>query len=235
MDAEEVKSYYDKYTTRQVHVGVNDRHRSILEKSVYNGMLATDRVLEIGCGVGTYTSLLMEYVTEGEVLAVDLSPKSVAIAQQNLGQYKNLSIKACDIISEEIKGSFDTIVLPDVIEHIPLELHHSLFGKLSQLLEDQGNLFVHIPDPYYLQWCHEHKPEILQIIDQPIYTDELIANAYPHNLYLHRLETYDIWVEQGEYQFIVLKKNVKKDYKKIDRKVSFNDKVKFKLKKILGQ
>jgi len=94
---------------------------------------------------------------------------------------------------------YDVVVLPDVIEHIPVEMHDALFGRIAAWVKPEGFVLVHYPNPHHLEWFHEHRPERLQIVDQPIHADRLTANAYRHGLYLDYFERYAIWIREGEY------------------------------------
>jgi hypothetical protein len=64
---------------------------------------------------------------------------------------------------------------------------------------------LHYPNPHHLEWCHVNNPENLQIIDQPIHADVLLANAYRHGLYLDYYERYSIWIREGDYVVAVLR------------------------------
>jgi trans-aconitate 2-methyltransferase len=203
MDA---KAYYDEFVGRQTAVGVNARHHSILARLLRAGMRPGDTVLEIGCGVGTLTELLADTLDgTGSLLAVDLSPASVEEAGYRLGERPNVRLLAADIVHLDLEGEFDVVVLPDVIEHIPLGRHDALFARVAGLVKPGGFVLAHYPNPHYLRWCQEHRPEVLQVIDQPIEADELLAHACPHGLYLESLETYSIWVRECDYVAAVLR------------------------------
>jgi trans-aconitate 2-methyltransferase len=205
-DSSEIRQFYDDYVDYQSAVGINERHRAIVSWAERSGLREGQRVLEIGCGIGTLTQLLAEKVgPRGAVTAVDLSPKSIEIAKQRLSSFANLELLAADIIETELPGRFDVVVLPDVIEHIPLEHHPVLFARVAGWLEANGFALMNYPNPHYLQWCHEHTPEVLQVIDQPIHADLLTANAYPHGLYLDFLQTYSIWIHEGDYVVAVMR------------------------------
>lgn len=226
-------AYYDEYSERQARVGVNQRHLSILAKMRENGLKSNHRVLEIGCGIGTFSGLLGKTLNSGTALCLDLSPKSVEIAVETYASFNNLNFVAANALDYDFGSEpFDQIVLPDVIEHIPLDQHAALFTKLEKVLKPNGSIQIHIPNPAYLAWCHNHRPDLLQIIDLPIYTEELLKNIRPSGLHIHKLETYGIWVVDGDYQFIVLKKDNFQNFTNLlEDKVSFLDKVKYKLKR----
>jgi trans-aconitate 2-methyltransferase len=97
-------------------------------------------------------------------------------------------------------------VLPDVIEHIPLELHPAFFKNIFSMLKPDGFVFIHIPHPNNLEWMVNNKVEGLQIIDQPIFTPELGATVYPIGFYIHYLKSYSIYAVDHDYQVIILKK-----------------------------
>ena len=113
---------------------------------------------------------------------------------------------AGDVLEMDVDGAFDVIVLPDVIEHIPLALHPKLFQRLAEWLAPDGFVLAHYPNPWYLEWCHEHRPELLQLVDQPIHADTLTRNAYAHGLYLDSLQTYSLWIEEGDYVVAVFRR-----------------------------
>lgn len=199
MCAMDSRAFYDDYVGRQVAVGVNQRHHAIMAWLRRFGLRPGHRVLEVGAGVGTLTQLLVAEVTEGRVTAVDLSPKSIDAARERLGGEARLTLEAGDVLEMPLEGPFDVIVLPDVLEHIPLEHHGRLFQRLAGWLEPDGFVLAHYPNPWFLAWCHEHRPDLLQLVDQPIHAHAVSAAASAAGLYLAHLETYSIWVLEGDY------------------------------------
>jgi 2-polyprenyl-3-methyl-5-hydroxy-6-metoxy-1,4-benzoquinol methylase len=200
------RDFYDGYVARQLRVGINARHRAIARGLRRFGWRPDDRVLEIGSGVGTLTALLAQGQGDrGELVGVDLSPKSIEAARQRLAAHQHVRLIAGDILKIELGGPFDVIVLPDVIEHIPLEHHAGLFQRVAGWLAPTGFVLLNYPEPHYLSWCREHRPDLLQAIDQPIHADVLLSNCRPAELYLAHLETYSLWVEEGDYVMAVLR------------------------------
>jgi trans-aconitate 2-methyltransferase len=201
----DVSDFYDEFVDRQTRVGINWRHKAIVAWLRRFGMRPDDDVLELGCGVGTVTQLLSEELPQGSVFGVDLSPRSIATAQERLGSRRNVRLMAADAVAGDIDGQYDVVVLPDVIEHIPLEQHDVLFGRIASWLKPGGFVLLHYPNPHHLEWCHANHPERLQIIDQPIHADVLLANAYRHGLYLSYYERYSIWLREGDYIVAILR------------------------------
>ncbi|HXC79983.1 MAG TPA: class I SAM-dependent methyltransferase [Candidatus Acidoferrum sp.] len=189
-----------------VAVGINDRHHAIVGWLRHFGLRPGHTVLEIGCGVGTVTRLLADAVgPSGSIMATDLSPKSIEAAKDRLSGFRNIQYAAGDVLEIAIDGVFDVIALPDVIEHIPIASHPQLFKRIAKWLAPRGFVLLNYPNPLYLQWLHEHKPEILQVIDQPVHADGLLASCYAAGLYLDFLQTYSIWTREGDYIVAVMK------------------------------
>lgn len=202
------RDFYDDFVDRQVATGVNARHRSILRWLRRFGLAEGDRVLEIGCGVGTVTELVADALGPGgHLLGVDLSPRSIAAARERLDGREGVELRAGDVLEMDLDGPFDVVVLPDVIEHIPLDLHPRLFRRVAEWVDAEGFVLLHYPNPRYLTWCRQHRPELLQVIDQPVHADGLTAAAYGAGLHLVYLETYAIWVEEGDYEVAVLRRD----------------------------
>jgi cyclopropane fatty-acyl-phospholipid synthase-like methyltransferase len=204
-DRADVTAFYDEYVDRQTTIGVNRRHEAIVAWLKRFGLRPDSNVLEIGCGVGTLTQLLADALPRGSVQGLDLSPKSIAAAGERLAAFDNVRLAAADVLDADIDGEYDVVVLPDVIEHVPLEMHDALFGRVASWVKKDGFVLLHYPNPHHLEWYHAHAPEKLQIVDQPIHADALLSNVYRHGLYLDYFERYSIWFREGDYVVAVLR------------------------------
>lgn len=214
----EIAEFYNVFSRRQVAAGINNRHLSILQHLREAGFERNHRILEIGCGIGTVSELIMRYLSKvGFLHSVDISGTSIDLAKTRLKKYSNVLIEIRDLTKEVIDDKFDVVVLPDVIEHIPINMHKSLFENIGKVLKPEGFVFIHIPHPNNLEWMVNNEHEDLQIIDQPIYTDELCKTVYPLGFYVHFLKSYSIYSIENDYQIIILKpKPLSKDLTKLD-------------------
>ena len=92
------------------------------------------RVIEIGCGIGNFTRLLLD---REAVLAVDAEPGCIERLQQRFPDRPNLRAVACDVMAPEFDGlkSFraDSCVCLNVLEHIEddLEALRRMAGVLA--------------------------------------------------------------------------------------------------------
>ncbi len=231
------KAFYDDWVDRQTAVGVNERHRAILAWLLRFGLRPEHRVLEIGCGVGTVTTLLADALDAGgSVVGVDLSPRSVDAARERLAGRGNVRLEAADVLAMDLAERFDVVVLPDVIEHIPLEHHDRLFARIAAWTKPEGFVLLHYPNPWYLDWCRAHRPGILQLVDQAIHPHHVAARAHEHHLHVAHLETYSIWVEEGDY-VVALLRPVRPDAEFHDVATpdpSLFDRIRGRLRRLLG-
>ncbi|SFO76458.1 Methyltransferase domain-containing protein [Algoriphagus ornithinivorans] len=203
---DKVVSFYDQFSEKQEKTGINSRHLSILDKVVMAGLKSHHRVLEVGCGIGTVSYLLANLVKEGEVLAVDISPESIEKAKAIWKDQSNLKFEVSDMSDfHKVGESFDFIVFPDVLEHIPVDQHQRLFQTIQQHANQDSVVFIHIPSPRYLQWMIENEPEKLQVIDQPLDSGDLIKSLTANGFYLEKMETYSVFYEEKDYQYFVFK------------------------------
>ncbi len=228
---EDVRIFYNNYSTKQKMIGVNERHQSILKKLKEAGLKKDSKVLEIGCGIGTQSGLILKYLSKKGILnSYDISNKSIEIAQKQFKKYDNANFIVADLTQTEIEGQFDVIVLPDVIEHIPIENHNTLFNYLRKVLKPTGFMFIHIPFANYLDWTHKNRSELLQIIDQPIYLDALSKTLFQNDFIVETVKTYCIYTMPYDYQAIVCKPWIKEPtFRDVGKPSSFLKKVKFKI------
>jgi|Laugrespbdmm15sd_2_1035082.scaffolds.fasta_scaffold00626_9 trans-aconitate 2-methyltransferase len=216
---EKVSSYYDEYASRQQNVGINVRHLSIFNNIKKLGLNPNSKILEIGCGVGTFTYFIASQITTGKILAVDISPKSIEIAKEIYKNKPNMEFMVSDMSDFERPEKFDIVVLPDVLEHIPIEQHKNLFAKIAKHIHENSAVLINIPDPRALEWIIRNRPELLQVIDQPLHTNLLVDNFYSNGLFIESLNSYALFYDKPDYQSIVLRPNLPIKY--MDPKTGF--------------
>ncbi len=78
------------------------------------------QVLEIGCGTGTFSRLLAQQAEK--VLAIDLSPQMIRIAQERSRLHPNIEFVNGDVMAYQFSDNqFDCIATLTTIHHLPIE------------------------------------------------------------------------------------------------------------------
>ncbi len=116
-------------------------HRWVFEK--IRGWLG-ERVLEVGCGTGNLTGLLLG---ERKVIASDLNPNYLQTVRDRFRNQTNLTgIFHWDLEQtppQDLKASIDTIVASNVLEH--LREDDAVVKKFYDLLPLEGKVVVVVP------------------------------------------------------------------------------------------
>jgi len=222
----DAKSWYNQFASKQVKTGQNLRHFTILNKCVSYGLKKNSNVLEIGCGVGTLTSLLADYLSSGSIVATDISDESIEIAKKSTAKANDISFYVHNMQDFSIDKKFDFVILPDVMEHIPVSEHLGVFQSIFKHMKDDALILINSPHPKALDHIREHFPDRLQVIDQSLIAGELINTAQKAGLNLVDYHSYGLYIEETDYTFIVFRKDQKINYTKKSVKQVQIDKLK---------
>lgn len=96
------------------------------------------QALEIGCGSGAFARLLA--AQSEQVLALDVSPQMIHLAQERSQQNSNITFQLTDALTWEFPSDrFDCIVSIATMHHVPLE---EMFLKMKQALRVNGILLI---------------------------------------------------------------------------------------------
>jgi SAM-dependent methyltransferase len=109
-----------------------------------NGGPLGQRVLDAGCGIGNFVELLLGRASE--VLAVDLSPRNIAVLHERFRGVSNVEVLQTDLDAERSAlraRAVDAIVCLDVLEH--LDDDAGLVRCFFDILPPDGRLFVKVP------------------------------------------------------------------------------------------
>ncbi len=104
------------------------------------------RYLEIGSGPGILTQVVATQHPDAEIIANDISPEMIKLAQQDLAEDLKTRIKykigdACDISSIRDLGKFDLIYSTFTLHH--WDNAEVAINNLYLMLNDNGLLYIH--------------------------------------------------------------------------------------------
>jgi glycosyltransferase involved in cell wall biosynthesis/ubiquinone/menaquinone biosynthesis C-methylase UbiE len=124
-------SYYDKIYNGRYHVDEN--------RVRYTASLCSGKVLDVGCGDGRLAQFC-----DGHYLGLDFSQAAIDLAaHRNPGK----KFKVHDFIKEPMpRGSWHTIVLGELLEHLDNKTEALLLKKIRQSLAPNGHLVVTVPN-----------------------------------------------------------------------------------------
>ncbi|WP_204296999.1 class I SAM-dependent methyltransferase [Actinoplanes campanulatus] len=104
-----------------------------------------ERCYEPGASVGTLTRMLAGRC--GEVLAVDSVPEAVGLLRQNTADLPNVRAERAELPAELPDGTFDLVVIGDLLYYLSAADLTALLDGLVQRLEPGGDLVsVHFRD-----------------------------------------------------------------------------------------
>jgi ubiquinone/menaquinone biosynthesis C-methylase UbiE len=206
VEKEEVKEYYDDFINHQEKIGISTRQRIIAKNVKKIGVKKNSNILEIGCGIGTVSKLLIDLVPNGEFVGCDISPKSISYAKQ-FNPNNNATFIVTDMSDFTHDLKFDLVVFPDVLEHIPVDQHFKLFENIARVCSSNAKWYINIPEPHALNYIRKNNPELLQIIDQSLSMQDLLNNVYPHGFVVESIIPYSIHMSSPNYLKIIFTNN----------------------------
>lgn len=111
------------------------------------GLADGQRILELGCGWGSFTLWMAEHYPNARITGVSNSrtQREHILAEAAARGLGNVEIITCDVNRLELDDRFDRIVSVEMFEH--MRNYRSLLAKVAGWLDEDGALFVHI-------FCH---------------------------------------------------------------------------------
>src|SRR5687768_12475841 len=96
------------------------------------------RVLELACGPGVWTELLLRYATS--VTAIDAAPEMLARAKARVGGERVRFIQA-DLFAWQPDRRYDVVFFGFWISHVPLDRFESFWAMIADCLNPGGRVF----------------------------------------------------------------------------------------------
>lgn len=128
--------HYDR-TARASMPGYIDLHRTLLGGIPYVPTRAF-RVLELGVGTGTLSSLILNEFPHAHLIGVDISPRMIARARVKLRSYRNRVELVAGDIGEFEDRPYDAVVSALAIHHLPDPEKWRLFRRVYRSLLPGG-------------------------------------------------------------------------------------------------
>jgi ubiquinone/menaquinone biosynthesis C-methylase UbiE len=123
-----------------------------------------DRVLEVGCGGGYYTSEIARFVgPTGRVCAIDISLDQIAAAQQRCVEFAWVECREADIVTPPYgDAQFDAVLAVQVLEYLD-DLDAGLI-QIHRMLRSGGRLIVVATDWSSAVWHSENPARMRRVL-----------------------------------------------------------------------
>jgi SAM-dependent methyltransferase len=126
----------------QIMAGAHNYRRWMYKRiSLYIGR----RILEVGAGIGNFTSLLRD---REFVVPVDVHPECVRILQENMGNDSRIKPMQLDLTDTDAfrnlqKNAFDTVICFNVLEHVSDDA--AALANIYEVLQPNGKAILLVP------------------------------------------------------------------------------------------
>ncbi|CAB3780893.1 class I SAM-dependent methyltransferase [Pararobbsia alpina] len=118
-----------------------------LSRHARTNRIAARSIVDFGCGVGNSIPFFRKYFPRSEVLAADVSRKSLELAKQRFGEearFFNLTGNRIDLPD----GTFDVLFSACVFHHIPHEEHEHWLRELRRIATPDAMLVIFEHNPW---------------------------------------------------------------------------------------
>jgi trans-aconitate 2-methyltransferase len=126
---------WDAATYHRVSGPMAEMAREVLARLDLRG---DETVLDAGCGSGRVTRMLVDFVPDGHVIAVDAAPSMVEQARAALPAARATVLPPTDLLALRLDEPVDLVFSTAVFHHVPD--HDALFARLHDALRPGGRL-----------------------------------------------------------------------------------------------
>lgn len=107
----------------------------------------SNSIVDIGCGDGRLTYELDQALPDATITGVDYSERAIQLAKS---MSPSVDFENADITQAHSLGQYQTAILMEVLEHVPLEEVDEFIEAVAKLVKVEGLLIVTVP--------HTNKP-----------------------------------------------------------------------------
>jgi ubiquinone/menaquinone biosynthesis C-methylase UbiE len=108
-----------------------------------------DRILDVGCGNGSFTRKILNKIPEGSLLGIDASENMLELAKAIIKEYPNFSVAKADVLALPYREEFDAVVSFWCLQWA--KDIYKAFDNMVNTLKSGGKMYALLPagdDPY---------------------------------------------------------------------------------------
>jgi trans-aconitate methyltransferase len=178
-DTQEISSFYDETLQQRLRDYIYGNDRITAAQHLVNSLIdcATERALEVGCGLGISAAKFVQRHEWLKVHAVDISPKVIEAANKLFRGNDRLIFEVSDMRAVPRLAPYDLITMLDVYEHIPRDTWPQFNAVLGAALSATGTIAITTPSRLHQEHLARENPAGLQIVDETVELPDLLALA----------------------------------------------------------
>jgi len=204
--SERVEAFYDALSPTFVRDYVHGNKRVARQFQFFQAAVhpETESILVVGCGSGEGAHFVATRVApRARILAIDISGANIELAR-TLFAHPRIQYRKSDVLTDNIDGQWELILLPDVYEHIPREARRTLHAAFARLLTADGRILLTIPseqtqkslsDPHNTTHRRQVIDEVVSLADLELLSGETagrltyfaIISVWQSNDYVHAI------------------------------------------------
>ena len=178
---------------------LDDAEIEMLETYVERADIGPNQeVLDLGCGWGSFSLFAAQKFNSSNFTAVSNSEDQINYVNQKAKELgiKNLIAIRQDINQLNLKNSFDRVVSIEMFEH--MRNYRNLLKQISEILVDDGKLFVHI-------FCHSQSAYLYEVKNERdwmtkfFFTGGIMPSKDIFNFFNEDLITTKSWEINGKH------------------------------------
>jgi tRNA (cmo5U34)-methyltransferase len=147
MDLETVRSHFDEEALEydqsilRLVPHYHEQHEVILQLLPFD-TASPLRMLDLGCGTGVLSHVLLRAFPNAQLVSLDLSAKMIETAKRNLAAFGDrLTARQADFGKEEIGSGYDLVVSGLAIHHLDDPGKQDLYRRILRAL-NPGGMFI---------------------------------------------------------------------------------------------
>lgn len=216
----DVAKFYDSFVDRCISDMLNRNarvERAILYAKDSLNRFLSQRILDLGCGIGWSAAEFSRLKHAPRVLAIDLSSDLIAVSNKLFGDLNSVSFKQANLVSDDwlatLNDDFDACVMLDVYEHISLKDRKNFHHALSQCLSEKAIVVLSCPSYLHQRYLRESERDGLQPVDEDVTPRDILAFASDIGAELLDFKYVSVWHE-NDYLHATLVRGLVRDVKK---------------------
>jgi SAM-dependent methyltransferase len=112
--------------------------------------LKSGPLIDVGCGLGYLTRYFLDLGIKA--IGVDISKENVKVAKKVAPNGSFILVNGVKLPFRD--EWFTTVILNDVLEHVPYDLAHPMLNEIRRILKADGKLYISVANRYQIREPH---------------------------------------------------------------------------------